>query len=174
MTPEAQKNAAAPGSFCCVTTENGEQQDIYNLTTIPDVQRSLFLDEVIDDSSSTQVEFPKGVDSQTRDMLERCMATCGKAASKSKGQEEIPPHELIDAVTSCILYSRVSNLGTLGTRGTAQQNGAKDAFTESRDRSPMEAAFEKTLEFKAGSPATGKYLFWNRWKRSGTTRSDQT
>ena len=79
MTPEAHKYAAAAGSFCFVT-ENGEQQDIYNLTTIPGVQRSLCLDEVIDDSSSTQVEFPKGVDSQTRDMLERCMATCGKAA----------------------------------------------------------------------------------------------
>ena len=30
--------------------------------------------------STTQVEFPKGVDNQTSHMLERCMATCGKAA----------------------------------------------------------------------------------------------
>ena len=30
-----------------------------------------------------QVEVPKGLDSQTRDMLERCMATCGKAARES-------------------------------------------------------------------------------------------
>ena len=38
----------------------------------------------------------------------------------------------------------------------AQQNGTKDAFTESRDRSEMEAAFEKkTLDPIAGSPATG-------------------
>ena len=38
------------------------------------------LHEVIDASSSAQVEVPEGVDSQTGDMLERCMATCGKAA----------------------------------------------------------------------------------------------
>ena len=63
MTPEAHKYAAATWSFCFVTTENGE-----------------CLDEVIDDTSSAQVEFPKGVGSHTRDILERCMATCGKAA----------------------------------------------------------------------------------------------
>ena len=80
MTPQAHKCAAAAGSFCFVTRENGEQQDVYNLTTAPCVQRSLFLDEVINDSSSGQVEVPKRVDNQTRDMLERCMATCGKAA----------------------------------------------------------------------------------------------
>ena len=57
MTPEAQKYAAAAaGSFCFATTENGEQQDIYNLTTILGVQRSLCLEEVTDDSSSTRVE----------------------------------------------------------------------------------------------------------------------
>ena len=44
------------------------------------MQQSLCLDEVINDSSKARVEFPKGVDSQTRDVLERCMATCGKAA----------------------------------------------------------------------------------------------
>ena len=38
----------------------------------------------------------------------------------------------------------------------AQQNGTKDAFTESRERSEREAAFEKTLDPIAGSPATGK------------------
>ena len=79
MTPQAHTCAAA-GPFCSVTTENGEQQDIYNLTTLPGVQRSLCFDELTNDSSSTQVEVPRGVDSQTRDMLERCMATCGKAA----------------------------------------------------------------------------------------------
>ena len=52
LTPEAHKYAAAAKSFCFVTTENGEQQDIYNLTTIPGVQRSLCLKTVTDDSSS--------------------------------------------------------------------------------------------------------------------------
>ena len=80
MTPEAHMYAAAAESFCFVTTENGEQQDVYNLTTVPCVQRSLCLDELTNDSSSAQVELPKGVESQARDMLERFVATCGKAA----------------------------------------------------------------------------------------------
>ena len=84
MTPEAQKYAAAAGSFCFVTTENGEQQDLYNLTTIPCVQRSLCFDEVIDDSSSAQVEFPKGVDSQTR---ETCWNTVWPPVEKPQEQE---------------------------------------------------------------------------------------
>ena len=41
-------------------------------------------------------------------------------------------------------------------RATAQQNGTNDAFTESREESEMEAAFEKTLDPIAGSTATGK------------------
>ena len=100
MTPEAHKYAAAAGSFCFVTTENGEQQDLYNLTTLPCVQRSLCLDEVTNDSSSSaQVEVPKGVDSQTRDMLERCMATCGKAAGarakrRSRARKEASAQEV--------------------------------------------------------------------------------
>ena len=50
------------------------------MTTFPFVQLSLCLDEVMNNSSSAQIDFPKGVDSQTIDMLERCLATCGKAA----------------------------------------------------------------------------------------------
>ena len=80
VTPETHKYAAAAGSFCFVTTANGEKQDVVNLTTIPSVQRSPCLEEVTDHSRSTRVELPNEVDNQTRDMLERCMATCGKAA----------------------------------------------------------------------------------------------
>ena len=58
LTPEAHMYAAAAGSFCLVTMENGEQQDVYNLTTLRCVQRSLWLDEVVNDSSSVQVEVP--------------------------------------------------------------------------------------------------------------------
>ena len=47
---------------------------------MPCVQRSLYLNEVTNDSGSTKVEVPRGVDGRTRDMLERCMATGGKAA----------------------------------------------------------------------------------------------
>ena len=80
MTPETHKYAAAAGSFCFVTTENGEQQDICNLITMPCVQGSLYLNEVTNNFGIMKVEVPKGVDGQTRYMLERCMATCGRAA----------------------------------------------------------------------------------------------
>ena len=54
-TPESHKYAAA-GSFSFVITENGEQQDLCNLTTMPSAQRSLFLDGATTDSGSTQIE----------------------------------------------------------------------------------------------------------------------
>ena len=38
-SPETHKCAAAAGSFCFVTTENGEQQDVCNWITMPCVQR---------------------------------------------------------------------------------------------------------------------------------------
>ena len=47
---------------------------------MPCVQRSLYLDEVTNDSGSTKIEVPRGVDSQTRQILVHCMPTCGKAA----------------------------------------------------------------------------------------------
>ena len=47
---------------------------------MPCVQRSLFLDEVIKHYRNSQVNVPSEVNSQTRDMLERCMATCGRVA----------------------------------------------------------------------------------------------
>ena len=92
-------SSSSSRSFCFVTTENDEQQDLYNLTTIPGVQRSLCLEEVIDDSSSTRVEFPNGVDNQTRHMLERCMGTCGQAArarakKKSRARKEASAKEV--------------------------------------------------------------------------------
>ena len=46
-----------------------------------------------------------------------------------------------------------------GQKAIVQQNGTTDAFTESREQSEMEAAFEKkkkTLDPIAGSPATRK------------------
>ena len=36
--------------------------------------------EVTDDSGNIKVEVPKGVDGRTGHMLERCVATCGRAA----------------------------------------------------------------------------------------------
>ena len=49
MTPETHKYAAAAGPLCFVTTENGDQQDICNLTTMQCVHRSLYLNELTDD-----------------------------------------------------------------------------------------------------------------------------
>ena len=58
MTPETRKYAAAAGSFCFATSENGDQQDICNLITMPCAQRSLYPNEF----DSIKVEVPKGVD----------------------------------------------------------------------------------------------------------------
>ena len=69
MTPETQKYAAAARSFF-VTTEKGDPQDICNLTTMPCVQRSLYLNEMTNNFSNIQVGVPKGVDGRTRDVLE--------------------------------------------------------------------------------------------------------
>ena len=63
-----------------MTTENGDQQDRCNLTTIPCVQRSLYLNEMTNNFSNIQVEVPKEVDDRTQYVLEQCMTTCGKAA----------------------------------------------------------------------------------------------
>ena len=99
MTPETHKYAAAAGPFGFSMTENGEQQDICNLITMPCVQRSLCPNGATNDFNSIKVEVPKGVDGQTRDMLERCMATCGKAAGtrakkKSRPRKEASAQEI--------------------------------------------------------------------------------
>ena len=98
VTPETHKYAATAGSFCFVTTENGEQQDVCNLTTMPCVQRSLCLDEVTTDQVSIQIEVPRGVGSQTRDTLVHYVATCGKAAGakakmRSRARKEASTQE---------------------------------------------------------------------------------
>ena len=99
VSPETHKYAAAAGSFCFVTTADGEQQDIYNLATMPSVQRSLCLKEMTDNSASTRVKLPNRVDNQTRNLLERCMATCGKAAGarakmRSRARKEASTQEV--------------------------------------------------------------------------------
>ena len=52
MTSETHKYAAAAGSFCFVTTENADQEDICNLTTMPCAQRSLYLNEMTNNSGN--------------------------------------------------------------------------------------------------------------------------
>ena len=83
MTPEAHKYAAAAGFFFFCDHENGNQQDTCNLTTMPCIQRSLYLNEVINDSDSTQVEVPKGVESQTLVALDRA-ASASRTASTGR------------------------------------------------------------------------------------------
>ena len=56
MTPETHKYAAAAGSFCFSVTENGEQQDICKLITMPCVQRSLCLNGATNDFDNIKVE----------------------------------------------------------------------------------------------------------------------
>ena len=72
---------------------------MYNLITAPSVQRSLNLNEVTNDYENIKAEVPEGVDSQTRDMLERCMATCGRAAGtrakmRSRARKEASSQEV--------------------------------------------------------------------------------
>ena len=86
----------------------------------------------------------------------------------------------------CILCSHVSKLGNhWGQRAIAQQSGAEDAFTESHEQPELEAAFEKKrwipmLDVQVQEKpwqVSSIYLWrssWNRWKRNGTTCSDQT
>ena len=87
-TPETHKYTAAAGPFRFVTTEHGDQQHICKRITMPCVQRSVYLNERTNNFGNMNVEGPKEVDSRTRDMLERCMATLRKS-SKNKSQDEI-------------------------------------------------------------------------------------
>ena len=73
MTPETQ---VCSSSRIICATENGDQLDICKLTTMPCVQRALFLNEVTDDFRNIKVEVPKRVDGRTRDIMD----TCGRAA----------------------------------------------------------------------------------------------
>ena len=99
MTPATHKYAAAAGSFCFSITEDGEQQEVCNLITIPNLQRSLYLNEATNDYEIIKTEVPDGVDGQTRDMLERCMTTCGRAAGtrakmRSRARKEASVQEV--------------------------------------------------------------------------------
>ena len=49
-----------------------------------------------------------------------------------------------------------ASLGTLETKTIAQWHGTGDVRAESRERTVMEAAFEKMLDPISGSLATGK------------------
>ena len=56
-------------------------------------------DHCTNDSSSARVELPNGVGNQTRDMLERGVATCGKAAGarakmRSRARKEASAQEV--------------------------------------------------------------------------------
>ena len=62
--------------------------------------------------------------------------------------------ELIDGVTCCIQYSRVSEPGD--KRNTTQWHGASNILTERRVPAEVDAAFEKELDPIEGSSAAGK------------------
>ena len=64
------------------------------------------------------------------------------------------PRELIDAVTSCTVHSRVSELGN--QNNSAHCHDTSNILTKPRVRTEADAAFEKMLDPIAGSPATGK------------------
>ena len=66
---------------------------------MPCVQRSLYLNEVTNDYGNIKAEVLGGVGGQTRDMLERCLTTCGRAAGtrakmRSRAREAASAHEV--------------------------------------------------------------------------------
>ena len=99
MTCETHKNTAAAGSFCFSMTENGDQQDMCKLITMPCVQRSLYLNQTTNNHENIKAEVPKVVDGRTRDMLERCVAPCRRAAGtrakmRSRARKEASAQEV--------------------------------------------------------------------------------
>ena len=99
MTLATHKYAAAAESFCFTITEDREQQDVCNLINMPSVQRSLYLNEATNLYEIITTEVPDGVDGKTRDMLERCMTTCGRAAGagakmRSRARKEASAQEV--------------------------------------------------------------------------------
>ena len=68
--------------------ETGDQQNIYNLTTIPRVQQSLCVEEITDDSSSTRNELLNGVVQSNQRHAGTLYGHLWKSR-RSKSQEEI-------------------------------------------------------------------------------------
>ena len=66
-------------------------------------------------------------------------------------------HELIDAVTCCILYSRASKLGNTGHKGPSHSRTVQKTLSLNHviDHK-WKLLLKKTLDPVAGSPATGK------------------
>ena len=82
VTRETHKYAAAAGSFCFVTTENEEQQDVCNRITIPSVQRSLCLDEATNDPGH-KLKCPR----ELMVKLETCRSFVWPPAERQQEQE---------------------------------------------------------------------------------------
>ena len=69
---------------------------------MPCGQRSLHLNGATNDFDNIKVEVPKGVDGQIIDMLERCMATCRKAAgTRAKMRSRARKEESAQEVRGC-------------------------------------------------------------------------
>ena len=67
------------------------------------------------------------------------------------------PHEPIDAVTCCIRYSRVSELGNTGDKGPSHSSTAQETPSLIRVSDQIwKLHLQRTLDLIAGSPATGK------------------
>ena len=92
VTLGTHKYAAAAGSFCFVTTERGEQQDMCNLVTMPCVQRSLCLDVAIKDHRNTHKSTSQR---ELRVRLETCWNVAWPFVEKQQEQRPIfdLPHE---------------------------------------------------------------------------------
>ena len=66
------------------------------------------------------------------------------------------PQELIDVATYCFRYSRVSELGNTWDNGPSHSRTIQKTPSLNHVQSEVEAAFERTLDPIARSPASGK------------------
>ena len=85
---------------------------------MPCVQRSLHLNEVTNGYEIIKTKVPNGVDGQTRDMLERSMTTCGRAAGtgakmRSRTRKEASAQE-VQRILQTFCGSKKSGVQILG------------------------------------------------------------
>ena len=121
MTPDTHKYAAAAGSFCFSMTENGEQQDICKLITMPCVQRSLCLHGATNDFDNIKVEVPKRVDGQTRDLLERFFGYLRKGSNNKSPKMRSRARKEASAQEVRGYYEHFAEAKHLGYRSCGEQ-----------------------------------------------------
>ena len=172
--------------FVFSMSENGDQQDICNLITMPCVQQSLYLNGATNDFDNMKVEVPKRVDGQTKDMLERRMVTCGRAARtraqmRSRARKEASAQEVrgygkqfAEAkhleykpwVDNEVFWSHRHEEGPAElcdqTMGAHHQDGQARQLPQSEGQMGIKRFQDKQKEYlQTDSPASNKTRIWD-------------